>query len=425
KKNDQLTWALLLSCIGFLLVLIIGIVFKDFILEKFQNSPELPPYYYWTFVFGFGYTLYMVMEAYAWMQRKAVLSNFLKEVVFRLFTTILILLVTFQLIKSFDVFVGMYSFIYLVIVLVLLIYFASVKKLNFTFKVSNVTKKFAKKIAMLASMVWGGSLIFNAASVFDTIVIAAVLPDGMASVGIFAMAQNISSLMQAPQRAIISAATGPLSHAWKDKDYQNINRIYHRSSISQLIFASAMFCLIWLNFEDGIHTFHLQPAYMQAKWVFFYIGIAKIIDMGTGVNAQIIATSTFWRFEFTSGLILLALTFPLNYELTRYLGVIGPAISNLIAFTVYNAVRCSFLWRKFKMQPFTIKSFYTLLLAATSYFVAFYLFNTYTGFLWIILRSTVFVLIFAAGTLSLKLSPDILPVLQTIMKRLRLGNKYS
>jgi hypothetical protein len=164
---------------------------------------------------------------------------------------------------------------------------------------------------------------------------------------------------------------------------------------------------------------------MQAKWVFFYIGIAKIIDMGTGVNAQIIATSTFWRFEFTSGLILLALTFPLNYELTRYLGVTGPAISNLIAFTVYNAVRCAFLWRKFKMQPFTIKSFYTLILAAISYFVAFYLFNSYTGFLWIILRSTVFVLIFAAGTLSLKLSPDILPVLQTIMKRLRLGNKYS
>ncbi|HWJ29011.1 MAG TPA: hypothetical protein VNS32_20880, partial [Flavisolibacter sp.] len=39
KKNDQLTWALLLSCNGFLLVLIIGIVFKDIILEKFQNSP--------------------------------------------------------------------------------------------------------------------------------------------------------------------------------------------------------------------------------------------------------------------------------------------------------------------------------------------------------------------------------------------------
>lgn len=422
KRNDQLTWALVLSCVGFLVVLVGGYVFKDFILERFQNSPELPPYYYLTFVFGFGYTIYMIMEAYAWMQRKAVLSNFLKEVVYRLFVTLLILLVTFSVIKSFDVFIKLYSFIYLAIALVLLIYFASIHKLNFTFKTSIVTRKFAKKIALLASMVWGGSLILNTASAFDAIVIAAVLPDGMAGVGIFALAMNISSLMQAPQRAIISAATGPLSHAWKEKDYQNINRIYHRSSISQLIFASAMFCLIWLNFEDGIYTFHLQPAYLQAKWVFFFIGLAKIIDMGTGLNAQIIATSTFWRFELNSSMILVALIFPLNFFLTRTYGILGPAYSHLIGFTVYNFVRCMFLWRKFKMQPFTIKSLYTLFLAAFCFFIAYVLFHTYTGFIWIVLRSIVFVILFASGTLALKLSPDIIPVLQTIRKRLGFGD---
>ena len=29
----------------------------------------------------------------------------------------------------------------------------------------------------------------------------------------------------------------------------------------------------------------------------FLLGITMIIDMGTGVNAQIIATSTYWKFE--------------------------------------------------------------------------------------------------------------------------------
>src|SRR3954465_4460013 len=29
KKNDQLTWALLLPCVGFILVVVIGLVFKD------------------------------------------------------------------------------------------------------------------------------------------------------------------------------------------------------------------------------------------------------------------------------------------------------------------------------------------------------------------------------------------------------------
>lgn len=419
KKNDQLSWALLFTCMGFLVVTIIGIASKHIIIDKvFQNSPELPKYYYWTFIFGFGFTLFAVMEGYAWQQRKAVLSNFLKEVLFRLFTTILIVVATFQLIKSFDVFIGIYAFTYPAIVLILIIYFIRKKEIYFTLTVSTVTRRFRKKIIQLASYIWASALLFNVSNVFDTIIIAVIMPNGMAYAGIYALAQNISSLIQAPQRAIVSSAVGPLSQAWKDKDYAKINRVYHRSSINQLIFSCAMFCLIWLNFKDGILTFHLQKDYLAAMWVFFYIGIARIIDMGTGLNSQIIATSTYWRFEFISGTILLALTLPANYELTRLYGIIGPAFSSLISFTIYNLIRYIFLLRKFKMQPFTLKSVYTILLAAVTYFICYWLFKDHTGFGWIVLRSTTFIIIYATGMFLLKLTPDALPVLLTLKKKL-------
>jgi O-antigen/teichoic acid export membrane protein len=419
KKNDQLSIALLITCIGFLVVTLVGIASKHMVIDViFKNSPELPKYFYWTFVFGFGFTLYVLMEAYAWQQRQAVLSNFLKEVLFRVFTTILIVLTSLQIIKSFDVFIGIYSFNYLLIVAVLMIFFSRKKELHFTLAISNVTRKFRKKIIQLASYVWGGSLLLNIATVFDTIVIAAVMPNGMAAAGIYALAQNISSLIQAPQRAIISSAVGPLSQAWKDKDYAKIDKVYHRSSINQLVFSCAMFCLIWLNFDDGITTFHLQEGYRAAKWVFFFIGIAKIIDMGTGLNSQIIGTSTFWRFEFMSGVILLGLTLPLNWQLTRMYGVIGPAYSNLLSFTVFNIIRYWFLLKKFKMQPFTVKSLYTVVLAAACYFISFKLFNDRTGFGWILLRSSVFLAIYATGMFLLKLTPDAVPVLVTLKKKL-------
>jgi O-antigen/teichoic acid export membrane protein len=73
------------------------------------------------------------------------------------------------------------------------------------------------------------------------IVITAVIPNGLAWAGIFSLAQNIASLIQAPQRGIIAASIGHLSRAWKDKDYEKIRRIYHRSSINQLIFACGIF----------------------------------------------------------------------------------------------------------------------------------------------------------------------------------------
>ena len=271
---------------------------------------------------------------------------------------------------------------------------------------------------MLSSFVWGGTIVLNLANVFDGIIIAAVLPNGMAAAAVYYLAQNISSLMQAPQRAIISASLGPLSQAWKEKDYSKINRIYHRSSINQLIFAAALFCLIWLNFDDGFTSFHLQENYRAAKWVFFYIGLARIIDMGTGLNGQIIATSTFWRFEFFTGIFLLVLTLPLNYQLTRILGITGPAISNLISFTLYNAVRYWFLAWRFKMQPFSLKTIYTLLLAAAVYCIVFALFHNKTGFLYITLRSMVFILLYVTGMWLLKLSPDVQPVLATLRKKL-------
>src|SRR5579875_1043258 len=162
KKNDQLTWALLFSSAGFLIVLVIGIAFKHILIDKiFANSPELTQYFYWTFIFGFGYTIFMVMEAYCWQQRQAVLSNFLKEVLFRLFVTTLIVLTTLQIIKSFDVFIGIYSFTYLSIVIVLFVFFIKRKQLHVTFSASSVTKRFRKKIIQLVSYVWGGSLVFN------------------------------------------------------------------------------------------------------------------------------------------------------------------------------------------------------------------------------------------------------------------------
>jgi O-antigen/teichoic acid export membrane protein len=421
EENDMITVALIVSIVGFVILMGSGLLFQDYFIRKYSaNSPELVHYYYWLFPFGFGYLLYSILEAYAWQFRKSILTNFLKEILFRLLTTVLIVLTFTGVIKSFDLFIKIYSITYLLVACILLGYLVSIKKLHFVTALSRVTKKFRKKILTMVSFFWGATLVFNIAQVFDTLVIGAVVQNGMAFVGIYTLAQNVSSLVQAPQRAIIAAAIPPLSQAWKDKDLGKITRIYQRSSINMLIFAIGMFLLIWINFTDGVLTFHLKPGYLAARHVFLFIGITKVIDLGTGVNSQIIGSSNFWRFEFISGVILLALTLPLNYLLAKELQVIGPAISNLIAITIYNCIRYLFLLRKFNMQPFSAKTVYAVLLGAACYLVCHFLFRSYHGFGWICLRSAVFVLLYATGVIFLNLSPDVLPVWTTLKKRIGL-----
>jgi O-antigen/teichoic acid export membrane protein len=415
----MMTLALSTSLIGFLLVMINGFIFKDLVIKKFgTNSPSLIKYYYWLFPFGFGLTIYSLLEAFAWQLRKTVLTNFLREVQWRLFSTVLIILSFTGFINSFDIFIELYAFTYIGIAGILLGYLIYKKKIHLQFSISRVTRKFRKKIIQLILFIWGGGLVLTISTVFDTIVIAGILPNGLALAAVYTLAQNVASLIQAPQRGIISSSIAPLSKAWKDKDFGKINRIYFSSSINQLIFSVGMFVLIWINFTDGVFTFGLKKGYLEAKDVFLFIGLMRIVDMGTGVNAQIIGTSTLWRFEFFSGIILLSLALPLNYFLAKTFGVIGPAISNLIAFTIYNAIRYFFLWKKYKMQPFTIKSFYTLLLGLAGYFICYYLFHDKLGFWWIVLRSSAFCLIYVSGVLLLRISPDIEPVWNTVKKKI-------
>ena len=419
RKNDMITWALLVSIIGFILVMAAGISFKHLVIRKYQtNSELLTQYYYWIFPMGLGLTIYTILEAYALALRKSVLANFLREVQWRLITTVLIVLFITHIIKDFDLFIKLFAFTYPGIAITLFIYLIATKKIYFTFKISKVSRRFFKKILALCLFVYSGSLIFTISQVFDSFVIASVLKDGLAKAGIFGLAAIMTSVIQAPQRGIISSSISDLSHAWKDKNMGLLQRVYQRSSINLLIFASGIFLLIWMNFSEAVAAFNLKPVYLDSAFVFFILGLTKIIDMGTGVNAQIIATSTYWRFELISGIILLTLMLPLTYILTKEYGIIGPAYASLISISIYNIVRIIFLWVKFKLFPFTVQTIYTLLLAAACYAICYFAFDNVHGLIGMILRSIVFIALYAIGVLYLNLSPDVKPVLQTIRKRL-------
>jgi O-antigen/teichoic acid export membrane protein len=419
RKNDMITWALISGTIGFVLVMIAGLSLKYLVIRKFgTNSPELVAYYYWIFPLGFGLTIYTILEAYSWNLGKSVWTNYLREVQWRLFTTVLIVLFMCGIVKDYDHFIRIYAFSYPSIALTLFIYLLVKKKIHFTFKMSKVSRRFLKKIVALCSFVYAGNLVFTISQVFDTIVIASLLPEGPGKAGIFGLAAIMTSIIQAPQRGIVSASISHLSKAWKEKNMALLQRIYQRSSINQLIFASAIFLLIWMNFKDGVNTFHLKPVYLEASWVFFFLGLTKIIDMGTGVNAQIIATSTYWRFELLSGIVLLIVMLPLTYFLTKSYGIVGPAIANLVSITIYNVIRTYFLWKKFKLFPLTIHSLQAVVLAGTCYVICYLAFSGMHGLAALFIRSIVFIGLYSFGVIMLKLTPDIIPVMRSINRRL-------
>lgn len=420
KKNDMVAWALLVGIVGFCFVSLFGWFFEDLVVRKYSvNSRLFVQYYYWVYPLALGLTIYNILEAYAWNLHKSVFTNFLKEFQWRLFTTILIVLFIFKVIPDFDLFIKLYSFTFPGIAAILFIYLLVNGKINFTFRPSKISRKFFKIIARFCSFVYSATLVFTLSAVFDTLVIASVLDNGLEKAAIFILAQNLSSIIQAPQRGVTAAAIPHIAQAWKDKNIPLIQRIYQRSSINLLIFSLLLFVLICINYKQAIVVFGLKKEFLLGFGAFIFMGLTRVIDLGTGVNAQIIGTSNYWRFELTSGFILLLFTLPLTYILTKQLGIIGPPIAAFIANILYNIIRIGFLWKKFRLYPFTIKSLYALLLGVVVFALSWLLFDKMQGLTGLFTRSLFAATLFIAGVMLLKLTPDLRPVLENILKRMK------
>ena len=404
KKNDLLTWTLVASVVGFILVLIGGYVLEPLVIKKFiQRSPLLVQYYYLVFPFGLGMLLFSILEAFCWCLHKTVVSNFLKETGMRLLVLVFIVLYLTKAV-SFETFIKLFSLIYLILFIAILFFLIWIKKFHLTFTISHVTKRFKKKMLAMWSLTSGGVVINVLAQTIDTVIISSL--KGLGSTGIFNLAQFAANLVQVPQRSIQSVTTGILAQAWKDKNYTEISRIYHRSCINLLLLALFIFANIWLNIYDGFAVFNIQEAYKVGISVIFVLGIARIIDAGTGVNNIIIGTSTFWRFEFVSGIILLFLRIPTTYLLIKNFGIIGAGFAEVISLTIYNFIRFEYLRRKFGMQPFNQKTALSILVSAVAFFITWILFRNIHGWVAIVSRSLTFTTILVSGIFYLRLTPD-------------------
>ena len=415
KQNDLFGRVIINAIIGFGLVVLSGFIFEPLVVRKFsENSPLFIHYYHFVYIFGMGMLLFAAFENYCWSIQKTIISNALKETGMRALTTVFILLYYFKVI-NFPQFMGLFSLLYIIITAALVIFLKSTNQLHITFKKSKVTEKFKKKMRGLQVYVFGGIILQAAALTVSSLVIASL--KGLNFTGIYNLASYAANLVEIPQRNIVSIATGVLSRAWKDKNLPEIRRIYQRSSINMLLLSVFIFGNMWLNIYQGFQMFNVQNEFRQGIAVIFVLGIAKIIDSGTGVNATIIGTSTLWKFEFATGVVLLAVRIPLVYIFIKKYGLVGSACAELISQVIYNFIRYEFIRRKYNMQPFSIQTLYSLLLGISAYFLVQFLLKDTAGWIGILLRSALFSGIMIAGVFTFKLTPDAMQLYHKFIRR--------
>ncbi len=358
NKNELPFLTLLINLLGFCILLFIGWHNKAFIIRKLGKSPSLGHYFSYIYPYTFFLLLFYWLEAFAWGLHKGVMTNFLRETAIRVLTTILILLFGFHIINLTQ-FISLFSCIYLLPMLYLLSSLIKSRQWSISnFKISSVTKRLKGRMISFALFVFAGQFFNLLARTNDTFMIVGL--KGLSDASIFAIATYVSAILEIPQRSLTSISIPILAKSWKEKDFENIKHIYHKSVSNLLVVGLLLFGLIWLNIQNLVSFLnwvsHKQGGgYDAIVNLAFILGLAKLIDLATGVNAQIIGTSNYWKFDFFTNVMFVIVSIPLNYYLIKHYDLIGLAFSNLIAYTLYNSVRFGFLYKKFNLQPYSWK----------------------------------------------------------------------
>ncbi|SFM77201.1 Membrane protein involved in the export of O-antigen and teichoic acid [Chitinophaga sp. YR627] len=419
KSSDLLTLGLVVTTAGFL-ILVAGMYFlKPLISKKFSGkSPLLVDYYYLAIPVTFFMTYFTVLEVQAWNLFQTVVSNFFKEVAFRVANLILMIVYIAGWIELKTFFIG-FSLLYGVSFFGLLIYLISIGEFNITFKISTLTRRLWSKMLPYVVFMVVGNVVLVFKDSFDGLAISSM--HGLGFAAVFSLVNYMVTSIGVPQRSVVSIAFPVIARAWKEKNMQKLTDVYSKTSITLLLMSSFLFGLVWINFDDAMTFLQLPDIYKTGKSALLLLALAKIVELGTGASGQILISSRKWKFEFYCNILLLASAIPVSYLMIQRFNILGAGIANLLLVIVFNGIRYVYLWHYYKLQPFTIKTVYGIVLPTALILLTTTTINFSMPLVNIIVRSIIFIIGFISATLLFEISEDAVGVFRTVKKRLGIG----
>ncbi|HET8809909.1 MAG TPA: oligosaccharide flippase family protein [Flavobacteriaceae bacterium] len=411
SKLDQdklLTLSLFLPLIAGLFLGSLGLIFYGAILELFDWKNSLVEDYVWLiYVIAVAVAYFEVFFAWSKIQLKSVFGNFMREVFHRACTTILLLLVFFEII-SVETFIYLLATIYIARTLIMNIYAFKLYFPRLVFKWPT------NKIAVLKY----AFLMFVAGSVamvlldLDKVMIEQYLP--IEEVSIYAMGIYIASVIAVPSRAM-HQITYPMTAALlNQKNQKELKSLYHRSSVTLLVVGGLVFLLIICNVNELYRL--IPPEYHLGMEVVLWIAWVRLYDNLLGNANSILLNSDYYRLVLVLGVLLAVTAYLLNFWMIPVFGIYGAAYATFIAYFLYNSLKLIVIYWKFNLQPFSQKtaivSLVIFLLTAGFYFWEF----GYHPVVNMFLKSSIIATLYVFLMFRLNVSEDVSKLIRKILK---------
>ncbi len=426
KHNGFLGFLLVIPFIGFAVLTLIYIFLNPLFTDIYQQeSPELLRYYFYFLPLIFFLVYMSVLEAYIRVHLRIVVPALIREIFLKVTNIVLILLYGWHIL-DFHQLIILFIASYGVAVVLLLVYIKKLGRLYLVLDLSFVRTPLFRQMFSYGFFVLLGGAGTLLASKIDTLMVAAY-KGGLNLTGVYALAFNIAMVIEIPRRAITQISTPLVADAWRRNDQKQIQSLYQKSSINQLIAGAFLFLGVWCNIDFIFDIIPNGQVFETGKWVVFIIAMSRVTDMANGINSEIVVNSKYYRFDLFTMVLLAFLTIFLNSILIPRYQIIGAAMGTFFSVASYNAIRTVFLWVKFRMQPFTKKTWITLGIIAISFAIASVTPVFTGGFEYtvatILLRSVVITLVYGALIYWSGVSEELNGLAKQILLRIKPAGK--
>ncbi|MEZ4884846.1 MAG: oligosaccharide flippase family protein [Chitinophagales bacterium] len=430
KHNGFLGLSFLVPLVGVALVSLFIVIFKDWVIERFHQpeSLDLITRYYLLLIPAFVFTVYYgIIEAYSTSLLKAAVPFFFREVFSRVYSFGL-LVVYFLEWVSFEQFMLLFVLEGGFRTIGMMVYLKWLGQLSFKIDWNVFRKPIFKEM-----MEYGFYTMLSRGSVFiisglDVIMISTFL--GFQYTGIYFAFLAATRLITVPASSITNIAAPLVAKAWKEDDMTLIQNLYEKTAITQLVAGLLLFIGLWANLDNFIFLLERSgESFAVGKYVAVFIGIGNLFNVMTGINGAIIINSKLYRWDMVFVVLLVVLTYFTNYFLIPIYGVVGAALATMITVVLYNGIKLIFVWKNFDMQPFTKKTWITLLIGGLILLLNFqlpyagdFLVNwTNNSLLWmlgdLVYRSAIITVLYGSAVLYFNVSEDMTVMVGNIYRK--------
>jgi len=410
KEKGQLYFlSLVIPLLGFVLSLLVYFLFKEQIFEMMDASELLRVNFFYIILLVFFIGFYDVLTAVSRSFLSAATPIFINEVFLKVYSMLVLLLHWFGYL-DFTTFLKIYLFGYFLKFTILFLIQWKNDRFSLAFSVNDLK---LKEILGFGLFVFIGGASVMLVTKIDMMMIGSMLD--LEQVAFYTVAFFIGNAIKVPGKSIGAISIPLVAKAWEKQDYKEIQTLYTKSSINQLIIGGVLFLCIWLNIDE---IFSLLPTKFQGgKWVVFYIAIAQLFSMANGVNGTIIVNSKYYRYDLYTNVILVFVTIATNYLLIPEYGIDGAAMATAISVLLFNLIRLILLKVKMNMHPFSLQTIKTIVLLFVMFFTLDFLPNSSYAFVDIIWKSIVVVILFIPSVIYFNLSEDITAIVKELKDR--------